>query len=243
MRWILCSKTFLRGRYLLNIKRQRIVKNHYRRKPLSRRQAIRLVEISYLTATSALIWIALYYLPIGGSVFRLALPLPLALLQVRRGPSSGVEGVSLLVMLLIALMGPIRGPLVLFPYGFLSLWLGWSWFKGISWWISWGVGVLIGSIGFLLRVCFLSFLVGENLWVVITRAGSLLLERFVDLFNLQIVPDLFFVQIVALCLVVFQELIFVLTLHAVAFWIFPKLHASIPPPPRLLNSLILWDPL
>ena len=211
-------------------------------KPLSRRQAIRLVETSYLAAASALIWIALYYLPIGGALFRLALPLPLALLQVRRGPSSGLEGACLLVFLLIALMGPIRGPLVLFPYGFLSLWLGWSWFRGVSWWLSWGVGALIGTTGFLIRVFLLSLLVGENLWIVVLRAGSLLIERGTALFDLAFVPDLFFVQIVALLLVIFQELIFVLTLHAVAFWIFPKLQARVPLPPRVLNNLILWDP-
>ncbi len=213
------------------------------RKPLSKKQVVGLVETSYLTATCALLWIALYYLPIGGAFFRLALPLPLALLQIRRGTSAGVEGTILLVMLLIALMGPIRGPLVLFPYGFLSLWLGWGWLKGVSWWISWGGGVFIGTIGFLIRVFLLSFLVGENLWIVVTRAGSLLLERCIDLLNLSIVPDLFYVQVVALLLVVVQELIFVLTLHAVAFWIFPKLQASIPQPPKLLNSLILWDPI
>ncbi len=211
--------------------------------PLSKKQAVRLVETSYLTAASALIWIALYYLPIGGAFFRLALPLPLALLQVRRGTSAGLEGCVLLVMLLIALMGPIRGPLVLFPYGVLSLWLGWGWLKGLSWWVTWSGGVLIGTIGFLIRVVLLSLLVGENLWIVITRAGSLLLERFVDLLNLTWVPDLFYVQVVALFLVVFQEFIFVLTLHAVAFWIFPKLQASIPQPPRVLNTLILWDPI
>ncbi len=219
------------------------IKRSASRAPLSKKQAVRLVETSYLTAASALIWIALYYLPIGGAFFRLALPLPLALLQVRRGSAAGVEGSILLVMLLIALMGPIRGPLVLFPYGFLSLWLGWSWLRGVSWWISWSGGVLIGTIGFLVRVFLLSLLVGENLWIVLTRAGSLLLERMIDLLNLALVPDVFYVQVVALLLVVFQELIFVLTLHAVAFWIFPKLQASIPQPPRVLNSLILWDPV
>ncbi|KGG11250.1 MULTISPECIES: DUF2232 domain-containing protein [Prochlorococcus] len=211
--------------------------------PLSRRKSVRIVETSYLAAASALIWIALYYLPIGGAFFRIALPLPLALLQVRRGPSSGIEGTALLVMLLVGLMGPVRGPLVLFPYGFLALWLGWSWFRGFSWWVSWSIGVMIGTIGFLVRVFLLSFLVGENLWVVVTRAGLILLERIIDLLNLSFVPDLFFVQIAALMLIILQELIFVLTLHAVAFWIFPKLQAPLPLPPRLLNNLILWDPV
>ena len=112
----------------------------------------------------------------------------------------------------------------------------------MSWWFSWGIGVLIGTTGFLVRVLLISLLVGENLWVVVLRAGSLLIERGTALFGLAFVPDLFFVQIVALMLVIFQELIFVLTLHAVAFWVFPKLQARVPMPPRVLNGLILWDP-
>ena len=210
--------------------------------PLSRKQAIRLVETSYLAAASALIWIALYYLQIGGALFRLALPLPLALLQVRRGPSSGVEGTCLLVFLLIALMGPIRGPLVLFPYGFLSLWLGWSWFRGGSWWLSWGVGSLIGTTGFLIRVFLLSLLVGENLWIIITSAGAALIERAIELFGLQFVPEISHIQLVAFSLVVVQEMIYVLTLHALAFWIFPRLKAPISDPPHFLNSLVVLDP-
>ena len=152
--------------------------------PISRNEALKIMEASYLAAASSLIWVALYYLPVGGALFRLALPLPLALLQVRRGSSSGFEGVCLAGLLLIALMGPVRGPLILFPYGLLALWLGWSWLKGLSWWISWCGGVFIGTIGFLIRVFLLSFLVGENLWIVITRAGSLLLERIIDILNI-----------------------------------------------------------
>ena len=130
-----------------------------------------------MAAATALIWIALYYLPIGGAVFRLALPLPLTLLLIRRGVKTGFEGVIICVMLLTALMGPLRGPLVLFPYGLLSLWLGYSWKKGWTWWLSWSVGVSIGTIGFLIRVFVLSMLVGENLWVILTRAGAALLEK------------------------------------------------------------------
>ena len=94
---------------------------------LSRRQALRMMEASYLAAAAALIWLALYYLPIGGALFRLALPLPLALLLVRRGSRAGLEGVVVAILLLVVLMGPLRGPLMLFPYGMLSLWLGWCW--------------------------------------------------------------------------------------------------------------------
>ena len=133
--------------------------------------------------------------------------------------------------------------MVLFPYGLLSLWLGWSWQFGLNWWFSWGFGVLIGTAGFFVRVFVLSLWVGENLWVVITRAGSALLERFVELLNLQLVPELGQVQIVAFSLVVIQEMVYVLTLHALAFWIFPRLKAPIPEPPNCLNGLVALDPL
>ena len=210
--------------------------------PLSKRKALQLVESSYLAAAMSLIWIALYYLPIGGAVFRLALPLPLALLQIRRGVKTGIEGVIICVMLLTALMGPLRGPLVLFPYGFLSLWLGYSWQKGWNWWLSWSIGVVIGTIGFLVRVFVLSMLVGENLWVIITRAGAALLEKGIDIFNLGFTPDMTQVQIVALCLVITQEIVYVLCLHALAYWIFPRLKSSMPEPPTFLENLIFLEP-
>ena len=210
---------------------------------LSRHQAIRLVEGAYLAATTGLIWLALYYLPVGGALFRLALPLPLALLQLRRGGRSGVEGLLLSVLLMTALMGPVRGPLLLFPYGILAMWLGWCWGRGFSWWLSWSVGVVLGTLGFLMRVLVLSLLVGENLWVVITRAGAGMLERVITLLHLPISADLASVQLMALVLVVLQELIYVLSLHALAFWIFPRLRSSIPGPPRLLHGLVALDPL
>ena len=208
------------------------------RAPLSKRQALKIVESSYLAASTALIWIALYYLPVGGAVFRLALPLPLALLQIRRGFKTGIEGVTICLMLLTTLMGPLRGPLVLFPYGLLSLWLGYSWQKGWNWWLSWSVGIAIGTIGFLVRVFVLSMLVGENLWVILTRAGAGLLEKGIDIFSLSFTPDMIQVQIVALSLVITQEIVYVLCLHALAYWIFPRLKSSIPAPPPLLDNLL-----
>ncbi len=209
--------------------------------PLSKRKALQIVESSYLAAATALIWIALYYLPIGGAVFRLALPLPLALLQIRRGLKTGIEGVIICVMLLTALMGPVRGPLVLFPYGLLSLWLGHSWRKGWNWWLSWSFGVVIGSFGFLVRVFVLSILVSENLWVIITRAGAALIEKVIGILNLPFTPDMTQVQIVALCLVITQEIVYVLCLHALAYWIFPRLKSSMPDPPTFLENLIFLE--
>ena len=202
-----------------------------------------MMETSYLAAAAALIWLALYYLPVGGALFRLALPLPLALLLIRRGWRAGLEGVAVSLLLLTALMGPVRGPLMLFPYGLLSLWLGWCWSQQRSWWLSWGIGLVLGAAGFLVRVLALSLLLGENLWIVITRAGAGLLDRLVDLLRLPLSPDLAEVQLMALALVLFQQLVYVLALHALAYWIFPRLKAPVPAPPPQLKGLVALDPL
>ena len=201
------------------------------------------MDTAYLAASTALLWVALYYLPVGSPLFRLALPLPLALLQLRHGWRCALEGVVVTALLLLALMGPIRGPLVLFPYGLLSLWLGWGWRQRTSWWLTLGVGGLIGAAGFLVRVAVLSVLVGENLWVVITTAAANLLDRLAGVVGLAGGFDLAQVQVAALLLVLLQNLIGVLALHAVAYWIFPRLDVPISEPPPALRGMVALDPL
>ena len=210
---------------------------------LSRRQARQITDSAYLAAATALLWVGLYYLPVGGALFRLALPLPLALLQLRHNGRCAVEGVAVASLLLVALMGPIRGPLMLFPYGLLALWLGWCWRRRCSWWLSWGVGLVIGTAGFLVRVAVLSVLLGENLWVLITTTAAQLLERLSTLLQLGGGPDLWQVQLMALGLVVLQNLIYVLALHAVAYWIFVRLQSPISEPPAVLRPLLSLDPI
>jgi uncharacterized protein YybS (DUF2232 family) len=201
------------------------------------------MDTAYLAAATALLWIALYYLPVGSPLFRLALPLPLALLQLRHGWRCAVEGVVVTALLLLALMGPIRGLLVLFPYGALALWMGWCWRRGASWWWSWGLGSLIGAVGFLVRVAVLSVLVGQNLWVVITGAAAGLMEKLASLIGHGGAVDLAQVQLLALVLVLFQNVVVVLAMHAVAYWIFPRLKSPIPEPPELLRVVVAMDPL
>ena len=210
---------------------------------LSPRQARQLMDTAYLAAATALLWLALYYLPVGGPLFRLALPLPLALLQLRHGWRCAVEGVLVASLLLLALMGPIRGLLMLFPYGCLALWLGWGWRKGLSWWLTLSLGGLIGALGFLVRVAVLSLLLGDNLWVVVTTAAAGLLEKLLGVLSLGPGFDLGQVQLIALALVLVQNLLVALCLHAVAYWIFPRLQAPIPEPPRALEALVALDPL
>ena len=143
-------------------------------------------------------WVALYYLPIGGALLRLILPLPIILLHLRRGTKIALEGLLIQFLLLFIIMGPVRGTLFLFPYGILAFWLGWCWFKAKSWKISLTVGVVIGTLGFLLRVVALSTLVGDNLWVLISRASYGLIEKFIGLLNLPFSPSIWSIQLLSL---------------------------------------------
>ena len=201
-------------------------------------QALDLIEPSYLASLASLLWIALYYLPVGGALFRLILPLPISLLQLRRGTKVALDGIFVQILLLIILMGPIRGPLFLFPYGTLSLWLGWCWLKNKSWWFSLFSGILIGASGFLIRVFALSILVGENLWILVTRASYGLIQKFVSVIDISWSPSTTFIQLVAIFLVIFQEFVYVLTIHIIAYAVFPRLKSSIPQPPNKISGFV-----
>jgi hypothetical protein len=92
-------------------------------------------------------------------------------------------------------------------------------------------------------VAVLSLLLGENLWVLITSTAAGLLERLSEWLQLGGGPDLPQVQLMALALVLLQNLIYVLAVHAVAYWIFPRLRSPISEPPPLLRPLLALDPL
>ena len=201
-------------------------------------QALNLIEPSYLASLASLLWIALYYLPVGGALLRLILPLPISLLQLRRGTKIAFDGILIQILLLIILMGPIRGPLFLFPYGTLSFWLGWCWLKNKSWWYSLFSGILIGTAGFLLRVFALSILVGENLWILVTRASYGLIQKFASLIDITSSPSLTLIQLVAILLVIFQEFVYVLTIHIIAYAVFPRLKSYIPKPPNRISGFV-----
>ena len=210
-------------------------------KLLKKNEALNIIEPSYLASLSSLLWVALYYLPIGGALLRLILPLPIILLHLRRGTKTAFEGLIIQFFLLLILMGPIRGPLFLFPYGILALWLGWCWFKEKKWWISWFVGIVLGTLGFFIRLFALSTLVGDNLWIIITRASYGLIDKFIELFNLPFSPSIKIIQLVAILLIIFQEMVYVLTIHILAYALFPRLNSYIPDPPRIINGLVNLD--
>ena len=124
----------------------------------------------------------------------------------------------------------------------MSFWLGWCWFKEKKWELSFTVGVFIGTLGFFIRVIALSTLVGDNLWVLITRASYGLIDKFIVFFNLPFSPSIRIIQLVAILLIIFQEMVYVLTIHVVAYSLFPRLKSTIPDPPSILNGLFDLNP-
>ena len=204
----------------------------------NKKEALNIIEPSYLASLSSLLWAALYYLPVGGAFLRLILPLPIILLHLRRGTRTALEGLIIQFLLLSILMGPIRGTLFLFPYGILAFWLGWCWFREKKWWFSLSFGIVFGTLGFFIRVLALSALVGDNLWVIITRASYGLIDKFIGLFNLPFSPSISIIQLVAILLIIFQEMVYVLTIHILAYSLFPRLNSHIPDPPKLINGFV-----
>ena len=160
------------------------------------------------------------------------------LLHLRRGTKTALEGLLIQFLLLFIIMGPVRGTLFLFPYGILAFWLGWCWFREKSWRFSLTVGVFIGTLGFFVRVIALATLGGDNLWVLITRASYGLLEKFIGLLNLPFSHSILSIQLGAIFLIIFQEIVYVLTVHVVAYSLFPRFKLNIPDPPRVFNSLV-----
>jgi len=69
------------------------------------------------------------------------------------------------------------------------------------------------------------------------------LARLAGLLGLAAGVELAQVQVAAVLLVWVQNLIVVLALHAVAYWIFPRLKAPISEPPAALRALVAVDPL
>ena len=204
----------------------------------TKKDALNIVETSYLASLSSLLWVALYYLPIGGALLRLMLPLPIILLHLRRGTQIAFEGLIIQFLLLFIIMGPVRGSLFLFPYGILAFWLGFCWYKEKSWFISLFLGAFLGTVGFLVRVIALSTLVGDNLWIIIIKASYALINKFIELLNLPFSPSMMSIQLVAILLIIFQEIVYVLTIHVLAYTLFPRLKSTIPDPPNILRGLV-----
>lgn len=205
--------------------------------PVQTSKPIGMVETAFLASTSGLLWLINYYFPLG-PFLHLGYSLPIALAYLRRGRRAAWMAALVASLLLSVLMGPTRSILFLMPFGFLGVLLGACWYRGISWYASIPLGTLLGSIGFFFRIWFTSFLLGEDLWIYTTIQVTKLLDWLFLRLGLLLQPDLRLVQLAAITLIIGNSVIYLLTVHIIAFLILPRLGNPIPDPPRWLQTLM-----
>lgn len=196
-----------------------------------------LVETAFLASAASLLWLVNYYFPLG-PLLRLGFPLPIALVYLRWGKRSSWMTALVASLLLSVLMGPTRSLLFLMPFGLLGVLLGSCWRRRSSWLVSIGLGTLLSTIGFFFRIWFTSLLLGDDLWVYVTVQVTEMLQWIFLNLNLLIQPQLIWVQIFALILIVINSVMYLFTVHLLAYLVLGRIGSPIPDPPRWVQALV-----
>lgn len=213
-----------------------LTSKYYRFKP----ETIALVESAFLASTASLIWLIDYYFRLG-PFLKMLYPLPIALIYLRRGRRASIITTIVCGLLLGILMGPPRSIVYIIPYGLMGIQLGSLWRNNINWYLSIFLASLIGCFGFFFRFWLFSILLGEDLWVyVISQVTNLADWIFLKL-GILARPDTFVIQILAIALVLVNNIIYSLTVHLVALLMLDRLNNPIPRPPKWLQQIIDYE--
>ncbi|HEY9737271.1 MAG TPA: DUF2232 domain-containing protein [Trichocoleus sp.] len=204
-----------------------------------------MVETAFLASTACLMWLVNTYFP-PGPILRILFPLPIALVYLRWGGRAAWMSALVSGLLLAVLMGPPRSLLFLIPYAVLGVQLGFLWVRRANWYVSIGLGTLVGSLGFFFRVWLMSILLGEDLWVYLTSQVTQLLSWILDrliafgIVGLGVVgePNLAAVQMLAVVMVVLSNVVYLFTVHLAGWLLLERLGAVIPAPPEWVQSLL-----
>lgn len=209
---------------------------YYQFKP----ETIALVESAFLASTASLIWLIDYYVRFG-PLLKMLFPLPIALVYLRRGKRASIITTIVCGLLLAILMGPPRSIVYIVPYGLMGIQLGALWRRGVNWNISIFFASLIGTFGFFFRFWLFSILLGEDLWsYVISQVTGLADWIFLKL-GILARPDLVTIQILAIAVVLVNNLIYSLTVHLVALLMLDRLKNPIPRPPKWLQVILDYE--
>lgn len=215
-----------------------------------RRQAVGplvMVETAFLASAASLIWLVNTYFP-PGPLLRVVFPLPIALIYLRWGHRAAWMGALVSGLLLAVLMGPPRSLLFLIPYGLLGVQLGWLWRRGSSWYVSIGIGSILNTLGFFVRIWLVSIMLGEDLWVYTMNQVTQLLtwgiEKLVNWgwlgFGALGAIDVVVVQGAATVMIAISSIVYLFTVHLASWFLLERLGEAMPPPPlwvrRLLDS-------
>jgi uncharacterized protein YybS (DUF2232 family) len=206
-------------------------------KPNSRaKPPIDLVETAFLASTTVTIWLFNYYLPIG-PIFRMFLPLPIALVYLRRGARAGWMCAAVTTLLLSVIMGPTRSILFAIPYAILSPQLGNSWRRNHPWSISVLLAATIDAIGIFFRFLITSILIGEDLWTYSVSRARDIIDAILAFFGIVTEPTFIAVQLATIGLVFLSSLTYAFAVHLIASLLFDRLGNPIPTPPRWVADL------
>ncbi|BAQ66468.1 DUF2232 domain-containing protein [Geminocystis sp. NIES-3709] len=201
---------------------------------------IALVESAFLASTASLIWLIDYYFRLG-PFLKMLFPLPIALIYLRRGQRASIITTIVCGLLLGILMGPPRSIIYVIPYGLMGIQLGALWRNGVNWYLSIFIGSFIGCFGFFFRFWLFSILLGEDLWAyVISQVTSLADWIFLKL-GIIAEPNIITIQILAVVVVLVNNLIYTLTVHLVGLLMFDRLNNPIPRPPQWLKVILDYE--
>jgi uncharacterized protein YybS (DUF2232 family) len=201
---------------------------------------LRMVETAFLASTSSLIWFINFYFPLG-PVLRIFFPVPIALVYLRWGKRAAWMAAVTSGLLLAVLMGPVRSILFVMPFALMGVLLGAAWYRRVPWIVSITLGMLLGTLGVFFRLWLLSVLSGEDLWVYVINQVTEIIEWI--FFKLQILatPSVFFIQVGAMLLIAFNNLIYLFVVHLAAWLLLDRLGNPIPRPPHWVQVLMDFE--
>ena len=204
------------------------------------RAPLAMVETAFLASAASLIWLINYYFPLG-PVLRMFFPIPIALVYLRWGNRASWMAAIVSGLLLSVLMGPTRSILFVIPYGLMGVQLGAMWKRRANWLLSMTTGALLGTIGFFFRFWLLSLLLGEDLWVYVMTQITQLTEWGFTKLGLLAQPDLTLIQVIAVVMIILNNLVYLFVVHLVALLMLDRLGNPIPRPPNWVQVLLDYE--
>jgi uncharacterized protein YybS (DUF2232 family) len=201
---------------------------------------LRMVETAFLASTASLIWFINFYFPLG-PVLRIFFPVPIALVYLRWGKRAAWMGTVTSGLLLAVLMGPVRSMLFVMPFGLMGVLLGATWYRRVHWIVSTTLGMLLGTLGVFFRLWLLSVLSGEDLWIYVINQVTEITEWIFLKLQVLATPSVFVIQVGAVVLIAFNNLIYLFVVHLVAWLVLDRLGNPIPRPPRWVQVLMDYE--
>jgi uncharacterized protein YybS (DUF2232 family) len=201
---------------------------------------LRMVETAFLASTASLIWFINFYFPLG-PVLRIFFPIPIALVYLRWGKRAAWMAAVTSGLLLAVLMGPVRSMLFVMPFGLMGVLLGVTWHRRVPWMVSITLGMILGTLGVFFRLWLLSVLSGEDLWVYVINQVTEILEWIFLKLQILATPSVFFIQVGAMLLIAFNNLIYLFVVHLAAWLLLDRLGNPIPRPPHWVQVLMDYE--